>query len=159
MIPQPLFFSVSLTLLLTVLGFLLIQPGLMKNSERLGFPTFAALGKGIPALRNSILRLMGGYLYYQSFDYLGRCLLTFALRKSAAAGSRDGGGLRELKVLPVTWYDELARILTVVEDTGVWPDGLLDADIGMILKVDGDATPLGQRPLSAARELVQVLGS
>ena len=26
---------------------------------------------------------------------------------------------------------------------GVWPDGLLDAYIAMIPKVDGDATPLG----------------
>ena len=31
---------------------------------------------------------------------------------------------------------------------GVWPDGLLDAYIAMIPKTDGDATPLGQRPLS-----------
>ena len=31
-----------------------------------------------------------------------------------------------MKVLPVSWYDELARILTKVEDLGVWPDGLLD---------------------------------
>ena len=30
----------------------------------------------------------------------------------------------------------------------VWPDGLLDAYIAMIPKTDGDATPLGQRPLS-----------
>ena len=36
----------------------------------------------------------------------------------------------------------------MVEDSGVWPDGLLDAYIAMILKSDGDATPLGQRPLS-----------
>ena len=53
-----------------------------------------------------------------------------------------------MKVLPVSWYDELARILTKVEDLGVWPDGLLDAEITMIPKTDGDATPLGQRPLS-----------
>ena len=52
------------------------------------------------------------------------------------------------KVLPVSWFDELARILTLVEDTGVWPDELLDAYIVMIPKTDGDATPLGQRPLS-----------
>ena len=38
--------------------------------------------------------------------------------------------------------------LTKVEDIGVWPDGLLDAYIAMIPKTDGDATPLGQRPLS-----------
>ena len=49
----------------------------------------------------------------------------------------------ELKVLPVSWYDELARILTKVEDIGVWPEGLLDAYIAMIPKTDGDAAPLG----------------
>ena len=69
-------------------------------------------------------------------------------RKGATAGSLDGRGWRELKVLPLPWYDELARILTKVEDVGVWPDGLLDAEIAMIPKTDGDATPLGQRPLS-----------
>ena len=47
--------------------------------------------------------------------------------------------------MPVAWYYGLARILTKVEDTGVWPDGLLDA---YIAKTDGDATPLGQRPPS-----------
>ena len=42
----------------------------------------------------------------------------------------------------------LARILTKVEDFGIWPDGLLDAYLAMIPKTDGDATPLGQRSLS-----------
>ena len=46
------------------------------------------------------------------------------------------------------WYDGLARILTKVEEVGVWPDGLLDAYIVMTPKTEGDATPLGQRPLS-----------
>ena len=58
------FFSVSLILRLVVLGCFRIQQGLMKNSERPGFPTFAALGKGIPALRNSIARLRAGYHFY-----------------------------------------------------------------------------------------------
>ena len=48
------FFSVSLILLLEVLGFWLTPLGLMRNSERLGFPIFAFLDKGIPALRNSM---------------------------------------------------------------------------------------------------------
>ena len=69
-------------------------------------------------------------------------------RKCVTAGSLDGWGWRELKVLLVSWYDGLARILTEVEDIGAWPDGLLDAYIAMISKTDGDATPLGQRPLS-----------
>ena len=45
-------------------------------------------------------------------------LADVVLRKSATAGSLDGWGWRELKVLPVAWYDELARILTMVEDLG-----------------------------------------
>ena len=38
-------------------------------------------------------------------------------------------------------------ILTLVEVSGVWPDGILDAYIAMIPEVDGDSTPFGQRPL------------
>ena len=53
-----------------------------------------------------------------------------------------------MKVLLVSWHDELARILTKVENFGIWPDGLLDAYIAMIPKTDADATPPGQRPLS-----------
>ena len=75
----------------------------------------------------------------------GQMLADVVLRKGVSAGSLDGWGWRELKALPVSWFDELARILTKV---GVWPDGLLDAYIAMIPKTDGDATPLGQRPLS-----------
>ena len=40
-------------------------------------------------------------------------------RKGATAGSLDVWVWRELKVLPVSWYDELARILTRVEDFGI----------------------------------------
>ena len=50
-----------------------------------------------------------------------------------------------MKVLPVSWYDGLARILTKVEDVGVWPDGLLDAYITMILKTEEH---LGRSPFS-----------
>ena len=42
---------------------------------------------------------------------------------------------------PVSWFDRLARILSKVEDTGVWPEGLLDAHFAMIPKTDGGATP------------------
>ena len=42
----------------------------------------------------------------------------------------------------VRWFDGLARTLTMVEEAGLWPEGLLDA---YIPKVDGPATPLGQR--------------
>ena len=110
-----------------------------------------SLGKGIPALRRSIRRLKGGYHFYPRFSsprLTGQMLADVVQRKGATASSLDGWEWRELKVLLVSWYDELARILTKVEDLGVWPDWLLDAYIALIPKTDGDATPLGQRPLS-----------
>ena len=69
------------------------------------------------------------------------------------------GGWRELKVLPVSWFDELTLILTKVEDLGVWPDGLLDDYITKIPKTDGNATPLGQRPLSVLPVVYRIWAS
>ena len=89
----------------------------------------------------------------------GDMLFEVVKRKSATAGSLDGWGWRELKVLPVAWFDNLARILAKVEELGVWPDGLLDAYITMIPKVDGDATPLGQRPLSVLPVVYRIWAS
>ena len=91
--------------------------------------------------------------------FTGQMLADVVQHKSATAGSLDGWGWRELKVLPVSWYDGLARILTKVEDLGVWPDGLLDAYIAMIPKTDGDATPLGQRPLSVLPVVYRIWAS
>ena len=89
----------------------------------------------------------------------GQMLADVVQCKGATAGSLDGWGWRELKVLPVSWYDGLARILIAVEDTGVWPDGLLDAYIAMIPKTDGDATRLGQRPLSVLPVVYRIWAS
>ena len=77
----------------------------------------------------------------------GQMLADVVHRKGATAGSLDGWSWRELKILPVSWYDGLARILAKVEDFGIWLGGFLDAYIAMIPKTDGDATPLGLRPL------------
>ena len=41
----------------------------------------------------------------------------------------------------------------------VWPDGLLDAYIAMIPKTDGDATSLGQRPLSVLPVVYRIWAS
>ena len=54
----------------------------------------------------------------------------------------------EIKALPLAWFSGLAILLELVESTGIWPQGLLDAYIAMIPKADGDSAPLGQRPLS-----------
>ena len=55
----------------------------------------------------------------------GDDLLQVVRRKTATAGSLDGWVWRELKSLPVPWFD--GRILAKVEELGVWPEGLLDA--------------------------------
>ena len=63
---------------LTLGGFGVLALVLMRNFETPGFPTFVALGKGIPALRNSILRLWSGCLFcLRSLcqGLLVRCLL------------------------------------------------------------------------------------
>ena len=78
----------------------------------------------------------------------GEMLAEVVHRKGATAGSSDGWSWRELKALADSWFDGLARILSKVEDTGFWPECLLDAEIAIIPETDGDATPLGQRPLS-----------
>ena len=77
----------------------------------------------------------------------GEMLAEVVHHKGATAGSLDGWCWRELKALPVSWFDGLARIFSKVEDSGVWLEGVLGAYIAMIPKTDGDATPLGQRPL------------
>ena len=84
---------------------------------------------------NSIVNALVGCRIWMSFSCrlrLGDMLFEVVKRKSATAGSFDGWGWRELKVLPVAWFDGLARILTRIEEIGVWPDGLLDAYITMI---------------------------
>ena len=64
-----------------------------------------------------------------------------------------------MKVLPVAWYDEMARILTKIEEIWVWPDGLFDAHSAMIPEADGHDTPLGQRPLSVLPVLHRIWAS
>ena len=89
----------------------------------------------------------------------GQMLADVVQRNSATAGSLDGWGWRELKVSPVSWYDELARILLKVEEFGIWLGGLLYAFFAMIPKTDGNSTPRGQRPLSVLLVVYRVWAS
>ena len=57
----------------------------------------------------------------------GGLLADVVHRKGVTAGGLDGWGWREFKVLPVSWFDGLARILSCVEDSGIWLEGLFDA--------------------------------
>ena len=71
----------------------------------------------------------------------GDMLYDAVQRKKPTAGSLDNWGWREFEALPVAWLDRLASILTLVEEDGVWPDGMLDAYFAMIPKTDGTPPP------------------
>ena len=89
----------------------------------------------------------------------GRDLQEVARAKKSTAGGLDGWGWNEIKALPLPWFSGLAILLNLVETTGTWPQGLLDACIAMIPKADGDTAPLGQRPrLQCAPGGVQAVG-
>ena len=131
----------------------LIQLGLMKNFEKLGFSLFCRYGQREANLEEFDAEV-GGWLpllHEISLPPLtGEDLAEVVRRTSAAAGSLDGWRWKEMKVFPVPWFDGRAHILKV-EEVDVWSEGLLDAFAAMIPKFDGDATPLVQRPLSVLR--------
>ena len=87
-----------------------------------------------------------------------RDLQEVARAKKSTAGGLDGWAWNESKALSMPWFSGLAILLNLVEDTGSWPQGLLDAYIVMIPKVDGDSTPLGQRPLSVLPVVYRLWG-
>ena len=78
----------------------------------------------------------------------GRDLQEVAGAEKSTAGGLDGWAWNEVKALSLPWFSGLATLLELVESTGVWLQGLLDAYIAMNPKADGDSTSPGQRPLS-----------
>ena len=114
-------------------------------------PYFSRSVKGSADLDEISVEVGGGWLPVLDVFHLppltGDMLVDVVRRKRSTAGGLDGWGRRKLKALPPLRFDGLARILRVVEESGVWPDGLLDAKIAMMPKSGEDATPLGQRPL------------
>ena len=50
----------------------------------------------------------------------------------------------------MVWFDGLAAILVLVQESGIWLVRLLDSHIVMILKEGGDATLIGQRLVSVS---------
>ena len=105
-------FSAIPVLLLGALVSWLILQGSMRNSVKLGFPTFAHLTDGKPAWRNLTRRWRVRCRCFRMFDFLftGADLAVVVLRKTATAGSFDGWCWRETKALPEPWFDELARM-------------------------------------------------
>ena len=101
---------------------------------------------------DQFLGFIGHFLPQETFLDLpritGRELQEVARAKKSTSGGLDGWAWNEIKALPLPWFSGLAILLELIETSGVWPQGFLDAYIAMIPKADGDSTLLGQRPLS-----------
>ena len=98
--------------------------------------------------KGSALELLDGTLKLRHCTDLFTMRFPLSRAKKSTAGELDGWAWNEVKALPLPWFSGLAILLELVESTGTWPQGLLDAYIAMIPKADGDSTLLGQRPLS-----------
>ena len=111
-----------------------------EESRKAWLPFFCRSGQREASLEEFALEVDGWLpvLPVVSFPELtGEMLAEVVRRKGATASSLDGWGWRELKVLPVSWFDGLARILSKVAETAVWQEGLLDAYSALISKTDG----------------------
>ena len=78
----------------------------------------------------------------------GRGLLEVARAKKSTADGLD-------ESLPLACFSWFAILLNMVETSAVWPQGLLDAHIAMIAKVDGDSRLWGSLRLTRLKDWVQ----
>ena len=150
-VPPPPFLRI---LKLSLLGFWLNLILLMLSFARPGYLFSAGLVIPSSLLISSWVLLVIFCLRSLIWIFLGLRVVTYRrwlVRKKSTAGGLDGWAWNEITALPLPCFSGLAILLELVESTGIWPQGLLDAYIATIPKADGDSTPLGQRPLSVLR--------
>ena len=94
----------------------------------------------------------------QFLDFIGHLLPQEPQFDLPGITGRDLQGLQGLKKSVAGGLDGWATLLGLVETTGVWPQGLVDAYIAMIPKADDDSTPLGQSPLGVIPVVYRLLG-
>ena len=139
------------TLRLRCLGFWWNLVSLMLSFVKPGCLFFCRSGHPVVSV-DQFLHFVGHILLQEATLELprisGRELQEVALAKKSTAAGLDGWAWNEVKALPLSWFSGFTFLLELVETTGVWPRGLLDAKIAMIPKADGVSTPFGQRPLS-----------
>ncbi|KAJ9448400.1 Retrovirus-related Pol polyprotein from type-2 retrotransposable element R2DM [Diplonema papillatum] len=70
----------------------------------------------------------------------------------------DGWRMREVAALPDTILEGFAAVLNEVEETGLWPDGVLDALVTLIPKGEGD-DPLKLRPITVSSVVYRLWAS
>ena len=88
---------------------------LLRVVKKLGFHISVVLDEGRLTLRNSLMKLWAVCLFEVVLPRLSGSLLADVVRRTkVTAGGLDGWRWREFKVLPVSWFDGLARILSCV---------------------------------------------
>ena len=142
---------------------ILVEPHLVDAEFRKAWmPFFCRSGHPVVTV-DQFLSFVSSYLSLEAERHLppisGRDLQEVARAKKSTAGGLDGWAWNEIKALPLPWFSVLAILLNMVESTGIWPQGLLDAYIAMIPKADGDSAPLGQRPLSVLQVVYRLWAS
>ena len=119
------------------LGFWSSLLWLMPIFGKPGCPLFRREGQD-PVTPEAFLDFLGSYLEQASLSspvLTGEDLHATVLAKKATSGGLVGWGWNELKALRLSWYVGLAWILLLAEDTGRWPEALLDAYITMEFRV------------------------
>ena len=149
-VPIPLFL-LSRILRLSRLGSWLNLVLLMLSSAKPGCLFFCRSGHPV-VTADQFLDFVGPLSPQEPFLDLPRITVRdvqeVARAEKPTAGGLDGWAWNVLEALPLPWFSGLAVLSELVETSGIWPQGLLDAYIAMIPKADGDSTTLGQRPLS-----------
>ena len=137
---------------LTEASRILVEPHLIDAEFRKAWMPFFCWSGHLVVTTDQFLAFVGHLLPQDPLLDLpritGRDLQEVARAKKSTASGLDGWAWKEVQALPLPWFSGLATLLELVETTGTWPQGLLDAYIAMIPNADGDSTPLGQRPLS-----------
>ena len=140
---------------LTETSRILFEPHLIDAEFRKAWmPFFCRSGHPV-VTTDQFLALVGHLLPQEPFLHLpritGRYLQEIAWAKKSTAGGLGGWAWNEIKALPLPWFSGLVILLELVETSGVWPQGLLDAFIAMIPKADGDSTPWVHGPSVCSR--------
>ena len=85
-----------------------------------------------------------------------RVLLVLRSMRENAAPGLFGLPLAVWKVMPPTFLDAVAQLLTLVEAEGVWPPEWTEAYVAMIPKASGGTRPRDQRPITVLEVLYRV---
>ena len=117
---------------------ILVEPDLIDAGFRKAWMPYFCRSGHPDVSAEQFLDFIGHFLSQENYLDLpritGRDLQEVARAKKSTAGGLDGWAWNELKALPLPWFSGLAILLELVESTGIWPQGLLDAILPWFLK-------------------------